>query len=37
MSAAVPAEYYVMTHATNPLLRAETVSRAMAAFLDGAP
>jgi CMP-N-acetylneuraminic acid synthetase len=33
--AAVPAEYYVMTHATNPLLRAETVSRAMAAFLDG--
>jgi CMP-N-acetylneuraminic acid synthetase len=31
--AAVPADLYVMTHATNPLLGAATISRAIAAFL----
>jgi len=33
--AAVPAAYYLMTHATNPLLGEETISRAVAAFLEG--
>jgi CMP-N-acetylneuraminic acid synthetase len=32
--AAVPADCYVMTHATNPLLRAETVARAIGAFRE---
>jgi len=32
--AAVPADFYVMTHATNPLLGATTISRAIAAFRD---
>lgn len=32
--AAVPADLYVMTHATNPLLGATTISRAIAAFLE---
>jgi CMP-N-acetylneuraminic acid synthetase len=31
---AVPADCYVMTHATNPLLGAETISRALAAFRE---
>jgi len=29
----VPADYYVQTHSTNPLLRAETIGRAIDAFL----
>lgn len=33
--AAVPSAYYVMTHATNPLLGGATISRAIAAFLEG--
>jgi len=32
--AQVPADYYLQTHSTNPLLTSETVSRAIAAFLD---
>ncbi|MGE0705786.1 MAG: acylneuraminate cytidylyltransferase family protein [Vicinamibacterales bacterium] len=32
--AAVPADFYVMTHATNPLLRAGTIERAVAIFLE---
>jgi CMP-N-acetylneuraminic acid synthetase len=31
---AVPAGYYAMTHATNPLLRAETIVHAIRTFLD---
>lgn len=30
----VEADYYVQTHSTNPLLRAETISRAIQFFLD---
>src|SRR5574340_806113 len=30
----VDADYYVQTHTTNPLLRAETIGRAIHAFLD---
>jgi CMP-N-acetylneuraminic acid synthetase len=30
----VPADVYVMTHATNPLLSAATIRRALAAYLD---
>jgi CMP-N-acetylneuraminic acid synthetase len=33
----VPAEYYVQTHSTNPLLRASTISQAIRTFLDGIP
>lgn len=33
----VPAPYYLQTHSTNPLLRPETVSRAMATFLQDYP
>lgn len=33
--AAVPADAYVMTHATNPLLRAGTIQRAWDAFIEG--
>lgn len=32
--AACPADSYVMTHATNPLLRATTIARAMALFAE---
>lgn len=32
--AAVPADFYVMTHSTNPLLGAGTIARAIAAFRD---
>lgn len=34
---AVPARFYLQTHSTNPLLRPETVSRAIRTFLDGYP
>jgi len=30
----IQAEYYLQTHSTNPLLRAETISRAIRTFLD---
>lgn len=30
----VEADYYVQTHSTNPLLRAETITKALKAFLD---
>lgn len=30
----VPADFYLQTHSTNPLLRAETISRAIQTFLD---
>lgn len=33
----VSAEFYLQTHATNPLVRAETVSAAIKAFRDGYP
>jgi CMP-N-acetylneuraminic acid synthetase len=33
----VTADYYLQTHSTNPLLQAETVSRAITAFLDSLP
>jgi len=36
-TAQVPADFYVQTHSTNPLLRAETVSRAIGAFLSAYP
>jgi CMP-N-acetylneuraminic acid synthetase len=32
--AQVDAEYYLQTHSTNPLLRSETIGRAIEAFLD---
>ncbi len=32
-----PADFYLQTHSTNPLLRAETVSRAIQAFHAGYP
>lgn len=32
--AQVPADYYLQTHSTNPLLTSETVSQAIAAFLN---
>jgi len=35
--AQVPAPYYLQTHTTNPLLRPETVSRAIATFLQVYP
>jgi len=31
----VPADFYLQTHSTNPLLRAETISRAIQKFLAG--
>jgi len=31
----VESDYYVQTHSTNPLLRAESIGRAVAAFTDG--
>jgi CMP-N-acetylneuraminic acid synthetase len=34
---AIPARFYLQTHSTNPLLRSETVSRAIHTFLDGYP
>ena len=33
----VPADFYLQTHSTNPLLRAETVARAIQTFLDHYP
>jgi CMP-N-acetylneuraminic acid synthetase len=33
----VAADYYLQTHSTNPLLRSETISRAVRAFLDAFP
>lgn len=33
----VPADFYLQTHSTNPLLKAETVSRAIKRFLSGYP
>jgi CMP-N-acetylneuraminic acid synthetase len=33
----VEADFYLQTHSTNPLLKAETVSRAIAAFLNSWP
>ncbi len=33
----VPADFYLQTHSTNPLLRPETVRRAIAAFFDHYP
>ena len=33
----VPADHYLQTHSTNPLLRAESVSRAIQAFEKGLP
>lgn len=36
-TAQVPADFYLQTHSTNPLLRAETVSGAIAAFLATQP
>jgi CMP-N-acetylneuraminic acid synthetase len=33
----VDADYYVQTHVTNPLLRAETITRAMQSLLSNAP
>jgi CMP-N-acetylneuraminic acid synthetase len=36
-TAQVPADFYLQTHSTNPLLRPETVSRAIKTFLDAYP
>jgi CMP-N-acetylneuraminic acid synthetase len=36
-TAQVKAELYLQTHSTNPLLRAETISRAIQAFLTNSP
>jgi CMP-N-acetylneuraminic acid synthetase len=36
-TATVPADFYLQTHATNPLLRSETLSKAIRAFLDRYP
>ena len=33
----VEADFYLQTHSTNPLLKPETVSRAIQAFLAGYP
>lgn len=33
----IPAEYYLQTHCTNPLLRPATIESAIAAFLSAAP
>src|SRR5215208_4795958 len=33
----VPADYYLQTHSTNPLLRTETIDRAIDAFLAAVP
>ena len=33
----VPAPYFLQTHTTNPLLRPETVERAIQAFFEGLP
>lgn len=36
-SAEIEADFYLQTHSTNPLLNAETVSRAIQTFLDSLP
>ncbi len=36
-TAQVPAEFYLQTHSTNPLLRADTISRAIQTFLADTP
>ncbi len=33
----VEADYYLQTHSTNPLLRSETISASITAFLDAQP
>jgi CMP-N-acetylneuraminic acid synthetase len=33
----VPADFYLQTHSTNPLLRSETITRAIRSFLDHYP
>jgi len=33
----IEADYYLQTHSTNPLLKAETISRAIETFLDNTP
>lgn len=33
----IDADYYLQTHSTNPLLRAQTIERAVQAFLDARP
>jgi CMP-N-acetylneuraminic acid synthetase len=33
----IEADYYLQTHSTNPLLKAETISRAIDTFLDNTP
>jgi CMP-N-acetylneuraminic acid synthetase len=36
-TAQVPADFYLQTHSTNPLLRSQTVSRAVTTFLETYP
>src|SRR5689334_14517668 len=36
-TAQVQADFYLQTHSTNPLLKSETISRAIGAFLEKAP
>jgi CMP-N-acetylneuraminic acid synthetase len=36
-TAQVPADYYLQTHSTNPLLRSATIDKAIAAFLETNP
>jgi CMP-N-acetylneuraminic acid synthetase len=36
-TAQIPADYYLQTHSTNPLLRAETIDKAIAAFFEAKP
>jgi len=36
-TAQIPADYYLQTHSTNPLLRSETIDRAVDAFLKVLP
>ncbi len=33
----VPAKFYLQTHSTNPFLRSETISKAIATFLEAYP
>jgi CMP-N-acetylneuraminic acid synthetase len=36
-TAQIPADYYLQTHSTNPLLRAETIDKAISAFFEAKP
>jgi CMP-N-acetylneuraminic acid synthetase len=36
-TAQIPADYYLQTHSTNPLLKAETIDKAIAAFFEAKP